>query len=160
MVEGSAVVNKATRCRCAKHLGVAVWTPKAYRDRLCAIMDPPAGELLQYGALGILCLILLTWIYYKDKQSIQEAKDHRVEVKDIRTAHKAEIEVLRIGLTAEQTARVEDAKSFTTTALELQERAMETVLEIRGIVEEYGALGETVGQLVAVLKRRNGHDGD
>ena len=137
----------------AKHLGAAVWTRSRRRDRLGAIMDPQAGELLQYGALGIICLILLGWIYYKDKQSLAETKE-------LRTAHHQEVKGLRTALAAEQTARVDDAKSFTTTALSLQERAIETVDEIRGIVQEYGALGETVGQLVAVLKRRNGHGGD
>lgn len=113
-------------------------------------MPPASGELLQYGALGIISLILLGWIYYKDRQSLAESKD-------LRSAHQSEVEALRSALASEQAARVEDAKAFTTTALQLQERAMDTVDEIRGIIEEYGSLGETVGQLVAVLKRRNGN---
>lgn len=113
----------------------------------------PTQELLQYGVLGVVCVVLLGWIYYKDRQTLSE-------VKDLREAHRVELSSLRESLSSEQTSRVDDAKAFTTTALDLQQRVIGTITEIRGIVNEYGALSETVAELVAVLKRRNGHGDD
>jgi hypothetical protein len=113
-------------------------------------MNPPP-EMLQYGVLGILCFILLGWIYYKDKQGI-------TDLKEMREAHKAEVKALTQSLRDEQTARIDDAKAFNTLALDLQQQAIAAVTEIRGIVEEYGNIGGVVSDLVAVLQRRNGHE--
>ena len=110
-------------------------------------MHPPT-DLLQYGVLGVLCFILLGWIYYKDKQASSE-------LRDLRAAHRAELASVAESLKAEQTLRVEDAKAFTAIALELQSRAIEAVTEIRGIVEEYGELADTVGRLVTVLQEHS-----
>lgn len=108
--------------------------------------------LLQHGVLGIMCMLLVGWIWYKDKQ-------HLAELKELRASQQAEVKELRGSLSAEQAERIGDAQQFTTTALELQGKVIESVGEIRGIVEEYGRLGDVVGELVAVLKRRNGDGG-
>jgi hypothetical protein len=95
---------------------------------------------MQYGALGLICIGLLWWVVRQDK------------------AHRAEVDGLRAELKAEQEARVNDAKSFTNTALELQARVIAAVDTIRDIVVEYGSLGTTVGELTRVLKTRNGRE--
>ena len=63
---------------------------------------------------------------------------------------------LRGELKGEQEGRIGDAKAFTQTALDLQARVITAVDGIRDIVEEYGSLGATVGELTKVLKARNG----
>lgn len=101
-------------------------------------MPPSTEAFVQYGALGLICVALLWWIVRQDK------------------AHRTEVDGLRSELKIEREARITDAKSFTDTALQLQSKVIAAVDGIRDIVEEYGSLGTTVGELTRVLKGRNG----
>ena len=104
-------------------------------------MDLVIQGLLQHGVLGIMCALLVFWIYRKDQQQIAE-----------RQAHLDQLQVFGDQLSAEQLARVADAQKFTTTALELQAKAIEACSALRDSVDEFGRLGNLVEKFVKQME--------
>jgi len=104
-------------------------------------MDAIIQLLLQHGVLGIMCALLVLWIYRKDQQGISEHEAHLSQIKDFGER-----------LSAEQVARVADAQRFTETALELQAKAIEACSALRESVEEYKRLGDLMEKSIATMK--------
>jgi len=104
-------------------------------------MDTILQGLLQYGALGIICALLVVWIYRKDQQQVAERLAYLAQIKDFGEQIKAE-----------QLARVQDAQKFTETALALQDKAIEACGALRDSVDEHGRLGNLVEKLIDQMK--------
>jgi hypothetical protein len=112
--------------------------------------------LLQHGVLGIMCVLLIGWIYWKEKQFRQDLADAAATAKADREAADNRQKALQAELGAEQKARVEDAQRFTGLALELQSHAVEACQSLNAHLGENKQLIDGVGRLVRMMQDEDG----
>lgn len=99
-------------------------------------MDLIIKALLEYGVLGIICALLVVWIWTKDKQ------------------HTAERKELQRELSAEQAQRVKDAQRFTALALELQGKVHEALGVVKTQVEAFQNQNHLLERIASKLPAR------
>lgn len=80
--------------------------------------------LEHYGLPGLVIILLIVWVYLQDKQKTKLYEQ-------LQEAHEAHAAAMK----AEQDARINDAKAFTTTALGLQSSVIDAVNKLGAIFE-------------------------
>ena len=119
-------------------------------------MDTIVQPFLQYGVLGIMCAVLVLWIYTLDKQTRAERSAAAVQARADLEAAEERRSALQGELATEQRARVEDAQRFTGIALQLQGQAVEACSNLKRNTSEYKRLAELVEDMLKVMRDEDG----
>jgi len=115
-------------------------------------MDSSVQALLNHGVLGLMCFLLICWIYAMDRKSRADLADAGKRAREDReTADKRQKE-LQDELAAEQKARVDDAQRYTKLALDLQGQAVEACQSLKGHLGEYRRMTDLVEDVVRLLR--------
>jgi Mg2+/citrate symporter len=112
--------------------------------------------LLQHGVLGIMCVLMLGWIYRMDKRFREDLAAAQEAAKGERDSAEKRQKDLQNELATEQRARVEDAQRFTNLALELQAQAVEACSALKGHLSEYKRIASGVEDLVHLMRDEGG----
>jgi hypothetical protein len=119
-------------------------------------MDSVMQALLQHGVLGIMCVLLIGWIYNMDRQNRLDRATDATAAKVERDAADQRQKSLQSELAVEQRARVEDAQRFTGLALQLQGQAVEACGALKSHLGEYKRQADLVEQLVKLMRDEYG----
>jgi hypothetical protein len=115
-------------------------------------MDSVVQGLLNHGVLGLMCLLLVLWIYSSDRNYRSDrSKWDKQTIADREAADKHR-NALQDELATEQRARVEDAQRYTKLALELQGQAVEACQGLRSHLDEYRRIANLVESVVRILR--------
>jgi len=95
-----------------------------------------------YGLPGIVIGLLCLWVFVKDRQSSQLQKEHDAQLDRVH-------ELLR----AEQTQRVEDAKTYAKASMDLQAEVIEGVNSIEASTTEQTKLCATVERFIDAVEK-------
>ena len=117
-----------------------------------AVVQP----LLQHGVLGIMCVLMLGWIYRMDKRFREDLAAAQAEAKAERDEAERRQKSIQDEIATEQRARVEDAQRFTKTALDLQAQAVEACASLKAHLGENRRLAGSVEDLVRLMRDEGG----
>jgi hypothetical protein len=105
-------------------------------------METILQALLGNGVLGIMCALLVVWIWTKDKQQTAERKE------------------LLLQLANETAQRVKDAQKFTGLALDLQAKVLAAIEVVKDQVETFQGQNAILERIASKLpSKKGGSDG-
>jgi hypothetical protein len=113
-------------------------------------MDSVMQALLQHGVLGIMCVLLIGWIYNMDRQNRLDRATDATAAKVERDAADQRQKSLQSELA------VEHAQRFTGLALQLQGQAVEACGALKSHLGEYKRQADLVEQLVKLMRDEYG----